>query len=134
MLKDPIERAWEYHAAADTLLLGRVQTLFIGQSLLAVPFALFYIRLIEDGMYLPVVLVFPVVAIAISIITIFKTKNLAAGMNILKCKYLRNDEVYNIYLTAVNESSDWKRHIYVYVIPIVFIFMWIVLLAISIST
>jgi hypothetical protein len=141
-MKTTLERAWEYHKAADELLHSRSEALMIAQAFLIVGY--FQVLTSEafsrrtDMSFVIVLVAVAVLAVIVTLILMRVNGDLSRGIRLLKEKYLDQDDVYSDYLAAVRgQNGDpgkgpsirlpWQtyRRLWSFWLPLVFLVFWV---------
>lgn len=128
-MKTELDRAWEYHSAADDLLHGRSEALLIAQAFLVVAYfqVLGADKFAEKGYFTAALAVLVILAIAITAILMYVNRGLSRGLRFLKSEYLEKDDVYRGYLKSVRGSYDqWKSYpaLWSFWLPMMFLGFW----------
>jgi hypothetical protein len=129
--KEEIERAWDYHNAADTMLHSRTQILFVAQSFLITGFL---IMSNADPPIKILMLLISVFGAFTSGLIWIKNSRLADGIRAMKNIFLDHDKVYKEYRIAIRE--DWKplNRVFADVFPGSFVILWILLVVYTVAS
>ncbi len=112
MSTEEVERAWQYHDAADKLLNDRIQSFLIAQAFLIVGYA----QILTSSAFLErldlqfMLVAVSILAISLTILMKFLAAQLSRGIRKLKENYLLHseigDEVYKTYFSAVKGEKN----------------------------